>query len=59
MRRSSIEVQMAAGEAHIRLLKNQLSLMEDELPDASIDELVEHCVAAKVRRQTLHGYSPL
>ena len=45
---------MAAGEAqwkigivetHIRLLKNQLlpSLMEDELPDASIDELVEHC----------------
>ena len=32
---------------------------EDELPDASIDELVEHCVAAKVRRQTLDGYSPL
>ena len=63
-----IEVQMAAGEAHwqigivethIRLLKNQLSLMEDELPDASIDELVEHCVAAKVRRQTFDGYSPL
>ena len=60
-----IEVQMAAGEArwqigivetHIRLLKNQLSLM---LPDASIDELVEHCVAAKVRRQTFDGYSPL
>ena len=59
---------MAAGEAHwqigsvethIRLLKNQLSLMEDELPDASIDELVEHCVAAKVRRQTFDGYSPL
>ena len=54
-----IEVQMTAGEphwqigiveTHIRLLKNQLSLMEDELPDASIDELVEHCVAAKVRR---------
>ena len=63
-----IEVHMAAGEAHvqigivethIRLLKNQLSLMEDELPDASIDELVEHCVAAKVRRQTFNGYSPL
>ena len=33
--------------------------MEDELPDASIDELVEHCVAAKVRRQTSDGYSPL
>ena len=41
-----VEVQMAAGEvhwqigivgSHIRLLKNQLSLMEDELPDASID----------------------
>ena len=56
-----IEAQMVAGEAHwqigsvethIRLLKNQLSLMEDELPDASIDELVEHCVTAKVRRQT-------
>ena len=52
---------MAAGEAHrqigtvethIRLLKNQLSLMDGELPDASIDELVEHCVAAKVKRQT-------
>ena len=43
---------------HIRLLKN-LSLMEDELPDASIDELVEHCVPAKVRRQTFDGYSPL
>ena len=63
-----IEVQMAAGEAHwqigfvethIRLLKNQLSLMEDELPDASIDDLIEHCVAAKVRRQTFDGYSPL
>ena len=63
-----IEVQMAAGEAHwqiglvdthIRLLKNQPSLMEEELPDASIDELVEHCVAAKVRRQTFDGYSPL
>ena len=53
-----IEVQMAAGEAHwqigivethIRLLKNPLSLTEDELPDASIDEHVEPCVAAKVR----------
>ena len=33
--------------------------MEDELPDASIDELVEHCVAAKVRRQTFDGHSPL
>ena len=63
-----IEVQMAAGEAHwqigivethIRLLENQLSLMENELPDASIDELVGHCVAAKVRRQTFEGYSPL
>ena len=63
-----IEVQMAADEAHwqigivetlIRLLKNQLSLMEDELPDASIDELVEHCVAVKVRRQTSDGYSQL
>ena len=32
---------------------------EDELPDASIDELLEHCVAAKVRRQTFDGYSPL
>ena len=59
---------MAAGEAHwqieivetnIRLLKNQQSLVGDELPDASIDELVEHCVAAKVRRQTFDGYSPL
>ena len=63
-----VEVQMAAGEAHwqigivethIRLLKNQPSLMEDELPAASIDELVEHCVAAEVRRQTFDGYSPL
>ena len=63
-----IEVQMAAGEAHwqigivethTRRLKSQLSLMEDELPDASIDELVEHCVAAKVRPQTFDGYSPL
>ena len=33
--------------------------MEDELPGASIDELVEHCVAAKVRRQTFDGCSPL
>ena len=63
-----IEVQMAAGEAHwqiaivethIRLLKNQLSLLEAEFPDASIDKLVEHCVAAKVRRRTFDGYSPL
>ena len=63
-----IAVQMAAGEAHwqigivethIRLLKNQLSLIEDELPDASIDELLEHCVAAKLRRQTFDGYSSL
>ena len=51
--------QIGIVETHIRLLKNQLSLMEDELPDASIDELVEHCVAAKVRRQTFDGYSPL
>ena len=59
---------MAAGEAHwqigivethIRLLKNQLSLIEDELPDASIDERVEHGVAARVRRQLFDGYSPL
>ena len=58
---------MAAGEAHwqigivethIWLLKNQLHLMEDEFPEASIDELVQHCVAAKVRRQTFNGYSP-
>ena len=33
-------------ETHIRLLKNQ-------------DELVEHCVTAKVRRQTFDTYSPL
>ena len=33
--------------------------MENELPDASVDELVKHCVAAKVRRQTFDGYSPL
>ena len=61
-----IDVQMAAGDAHwqvgvvethIRLLMNQLSLMEGELPDASIDELVEHCVAAK--GQTFDRYSPL
>ena len=64
-----IEVQVAAGEAqwqigivetHIQLLRNQLNLMEDDFPEASItDELVEHCVAAKVRRQTFDGYSPL
>ena len=59
---------MAAGEAHreigivetqIRLLKNHLSLMEEELPDASIDDLVEQCGSVKVRRQTFDGYSPL
>ena len=33
--------------------------MEDEFPDATVDELVEHCVPAKVRRQTFDGYSPL
>ena len=33
--------------------------MEDEFPEASIDVLVEHCVAANVRRQTLDGYSSL
>ena len=53
-----IEVQMAPGEAHwqigivehhIRLLKNQLSLMEDEFPDATTDELVEHYGAGKVQ----------
>ena len=33
--------------------------MEDGLPETSIDELVEHCVAAKVRRQAFDGYSPL
>ena len=63
-----IEVPLAVGEAHwqigivethIRLLKSQLSLMEDELPDESIDELVEHCVASKLRRQTFDGYSAL
>ena len=61
-----IEVQMAPGEApwqigitetHFRLLKIQLSLMEGEFPDATSHELVEHCVAAKVRRQTFDGYS--
>ena len=36
--------QIGIVETHIRLLKNQLSLMEDdELPVASIDELVELC----------------
>ena len=29
--------------------------MEDEFPEESIDEIVEHCVAAKVRRQTFDG----
>ena len=36
-------------ETHIRLLESQLHLMEDEFPEASIDELVEYCVAVKVR----------
>ena len=36
-------------ETHIQSLKNQLDLMEDEFPEASIDGIVEHCVAAKVR----------
>ena len=63
-----IEVQTAAGEAHwqigvvethMQLLKDQLHFMENEFPDASIDELVEHRVAAKVRRQTVERYSPL
>ena len=63
-----IEIQMAAIEAHweigivkthTRLLKHQFSLMEDEFLDATIDQLVEHCVAAKVRRQTFDGYNRL
>ena len=62
-----IEFQMAAGEAHwqigvvethIWLLKNQVSLMEDEFPEASIEELFENCVAPKVGRQTFDRYSP-
>ena len=28
-------------------------------PMRRLNELVEHCVAAKVRRQTFDGYSPL
>ena len=51
--------QIGIVETHIRHPKNQPSLMEDELSDASFDKLVEHCVAAKVRRQTFDGYSPL
>ena len=43
--------QIGIVETHIRLLKNQPHLMEDEFPEASIKELVEHCVAAKARRQ--------
>ena len=44
-----LRVQMAAGDAHwqvgivethIRLLKNQLHLTEDEFPDTLTDELV-------------------
>ena len=52
-------LQIGIVEAHMRLLKNQLSMMEDEFPEASIDDLVEPCVAAKVRRQTFDGYSQL
>ena len=57
-----IEVKLAASEAQwqigivetrIRILKNQLHLMEDEFPEASIDELLEHCVAATVRRRLM------
>ena len=33
--------------------------MEDEFSEASIDELVENCVAAKVRRQIFDGCRPL
>ena len=66
VRPPGIEVQLTAGEAHwqigivethIRLLKKQVHLMEDEFPEASIAELVEHCVAVKVRRQTFDGFS--
>ena len=51
----TIEVQMPAGEAHwkIGIVENQHSTSkvstvseEDELPDASTDQLVEHCVSA-------------
>ena len=34
-------------------------MKEHEFPEASIDELVEHCVADKLRRQTFDGYSQL
>ena len=63
-----IEVPLAAGEApwqirlvgtRIGLLKNPSYLMEDGFPEASIDEFLEHYVAAKVRRQTFGEYSPL
>ena len=55
--KSASEAQWQTGivEPHIRLLRNQMSVMEDEVPDASIDELVENCVAAKVRRKTIDG----
>ena len=54
-----IRVDSEGVETHVWLLKNQLLLMEDEFPEASIDELVERCASAKVRRQTFDGYSPL
>ena len=34
-------------------------MKEHEFPEASIDELVEQCVAAKLRRPTFDGCSPL
>ena len=58
MAAGEVHWQIGIVETHILLLKKQLSLMDVELPDASIDEIVEHCVAAKVRRQTFDGYSP-
>ena len=51
--------QIGVVEIHIWLLKNQVSLMEDEFPEASIEDLFENCVAAKVGRQTFDRYSPL
>ena len=59
MAASEAHWQIGPVETHIRLLKNQISLMKDEFPEASIDELVEYCVAGKVRRQTFDGKSPL
>ena len=47
-----IAVQMTAGEAHW-----QIGIVET--PDATINELVEHSVVAKVRRQTFDGYGPM